>query len=115
MQKSLIAVAVGGALAVIGAAPALAQNATVNVYGTFYGQYGSISNGRAPVTGDQFKRYDHFQNPGSEIGFRGEDRVSTRPSTKFRHRFQWGITLYAHLGAWSHNLRICCGSFGRVA
>lgn len=84
MQKSLIAVAVGGALAVISAAPALAQNATVNVYGTFYGQYGSISNGRAPVTGDQFKRYDHFQNPGSEIGFRGEEKLGGGLSAWFQ-------------------------------
>lgn len=84
MQKSLIAVAVGGALAVIGAAPALAQNATVSVYGTFYGQYGSINNGKQTATGDSFQRYDHFQNPGSEIGFRGEEKLGGGLSAWFQ-------------------------------
>jgi len=84
MQKSLIAVAVGGALAVIGAAPALAQNATVNVFGTFYGEYSSISNGRQPATGDPFQRYDHYQNPGSEIGFRGEEKLGGGLSAWFQ-------------------------------
>ncbi len=84
MQKSLIAVAVGGALAVIGAAPALAQNATVNVYGTFYGQYGSISNGAKTGTNEPFQRYDHFQNPGSEIGFRGEEKLGGGLSAWFQ-------------------------------
>lgn len=84
MQKSLIAVAVGGALAVIGAAPALAQNATVNVYGTFYGEFASISNGAKTGTNDQFQRYDHFQNPGSEIGFRGEEKLGGGLSAWFQ-------------------------------
>ena len=87
MQKKLIAVAVGGALTAFGAAPALAQNATVNVYGTFYGEYATISNGgKAATSPDQgaFKRYDHFQNPGSEIGFRGEEKLGGGLSAWFQ-------------------------------
>ena len=84
MQKKLIAVAVGGALAAIGAAPALAQNATVNVYGTFYGQYGWINNGAKTGTGESYQTYDHFQNPGSEIGFRGEEKLGGGMSAWFQ-------------------------------
>lgn len=83
MQKKLIAVAVGGALAAIGAAPALAQNATVNVYGTFYGEFARIDNGRN-AAGDSYQSYDHFQNPGSEIGFRGEEKLGGGLSAWFQ-------------------------------
>jgi predicted porin len=82
MQKKLIAVAVGGALTAIGA-PALAQNATVNVYGTFYGEYSRINNGRNPA-GQDYQTYDHFQNPGSEIGFRGEEKLGGGMSAWFQ-------------------------------
>jgi predicted porin len=82
MQKKLIAVAVGGALAAIGA-PALAQNATVNVFGTFYGEYARINNGRPNGTQD-YQTYDHFQNPGSEIGFRGEEKLGGGLSAWFQ-------------------------------
>ncbi len=84
MQKKLIAVAVGGALAAIGAAPALAQNATVNVYGTFYGEYSRLNNGAQTGTGSQYQTYDHFQNPGSEIGFRGEEKLGGGLSAWFQ-------------------------------
>jgi len=88
MQKKLIAVAVGGALGAIGAS-AQAQNATVQVFGTFYGEYASIDNGAksapgvAPFT-DGYQRYDHFQNPGSEIGFRGEEKLGGGMSAWFQ-------------------------------
>ena len=85
MQKKLLAVAVGGAFAAFGAAPALAQNATVNVYGTLYGEYDFISNGaKSGSQADSYKRYDHFQNPGSEIGFRGEEKLGGGMSAWFQ-------------------------------
>jgi predicted porin len=85
MNKKLIAVAVGGALTAFGAAPALAQNATVNVYGTFYGEMDFISNGaKSGSQADSYKRYDHFQNPGSEIGFRGEEKLGGGMSAWFQ-------------------------------
>jgi predicted porin len=84
MQKKLIAVAVGSALSAIGAAPALAQNATVNVYGTLYAEYASIDNGAQAGTGASYQRYDHFQNPGSEIGFRGEEKLGGGMSAWFQ-------------------------------
>jgi len=83
MQKKLIAVAVGSALAAIGASPALAQNATVSVFGTFYGEYASINNG-AKSAAEPYQRYDHFQNPGSEIGFRGEEKLGGSLSAWFQ-------------------------------
>jgi len=84
MQKKLIAVAVGGALASISAAPALAQNATVNVFGTFYGEYGWINNATKTTTAEPYQSYDHFQNPGSEIGFRGEEKLAGSLSAWFQ-------------------------------
>jgi len=84
MQKKLIAVAVGSALAAIGAAPALAQNATVNVFGTLYAEYASINNGNKAVTGDPYQRYDHFQNPGSQLGIRGEEKLGGGLSAWFQ-------------------------------
>src|SRR5436190_2695435 len=83
MQKKLIAVAVGSALTAIGAAPALAQNATVNVFGTLYAEYASINNGAKSAT-EPYQRYDHFQNPGSEIGFRGEEKLGGGMSAWFQ-------------------------------
>jgi predicted porin len=85
MQKKLIAVAVGGALASISAAPALAQNATVNVYGTMYAEYAWINNGAVPGNPQQpYQSYDHFQNPGSELGFRGEEKLGGGLSVWFQ-------------------------------
>jgi predicted porin len=83
MQKNLLAVAVGGALAAISAAPALAQNATINVFGTFYGEFASIKNGAKSAT-EPYQRYDHFQNPGSELGFRGEEKLGGGLSAWFQ-------------------------------
>ena len=83
MQKSLLAVAVGSALAAISASPVLAQNATVNVYGAVYGEYSSIRNGAKSAT-EPFQRYDHFQAPGSEIGFRGEEKLGSGLSAWFQ-------------------------------
>ena len=77
MQKKLIAVAVAGALGA--PAVALAQNATVNMYGVFYFEYGSVDQGRTQGTatniptpavinpGNELVRTDIFQNPGSAM------------------------------------------------
>ncbi len=83
MQKKLIAVAVGSALSAFGAVPALAQNATVNIYGTFYGEYSRINNGAASAT-EPYQNYDHFQNPGSRIGLRGEEKLGGGLSVWFQ-------------------------------
>jgi len=85
MQKKLIAVAVGSALGAIGAAPALAQNATVSIYGTLYGEYSRINNGaKTAAATDQYQSYDHWQNPGSELGIRGEEKLGGGLSAWFQ-------------------------------
>jgi predicted porin len=84
MQKNLLAVAVGGALVAMGAPTvAVAQTATVSIYGTFYGEYSRINNGNANAT-TGYRTYDHFQNPGSEIGFRGEEKLGGNMSAWFQ-------------------------------
>jgi len=84
MQKKQLVVAISGALATISAAPALAQNATVNVYGTFYGEYAWIQNGQKSPGFERYSPYDHFQNPGSELGFRGEEKLGGGMSVWFQ-------------------------------
>ncbi len=83
MQKKLIAVAVGGAIAAIGAAPALAQYATVNIYGTLYSEFSRIDNGPKSAT-EPYQSYDTVQAPGSRIGFRGEEKLGGGMSAWFQ-------------------------------
>ena len=92
MQKKLIAVAVAGALGA--PAVALAQNATVNMYGTMYFEYSSVDQGRTQGTttnipagtnpGNEIVRTDLLQNPGSNIGFRGEEKLGSGLSAWFQ-------------------------------
>jgi predicted porin len=76
MQKKLMAVAVAG---VLGApAVALAQTSTVQIYGTLYVEYSRIDQGgpRQDV--------DIFQSPGSNIGFKGEEKLGGGLSAWFQ-------------------------------
>ena len=72
MQKKLLAVAVAGALAA--PAFALAQNATVSVYGRLYAEYSKVNQGNNAAAA-ALVDVDHLQNPGSSIGFRGEEKL----------------------------------------
>jgi predicted porin len=72
MQKKLLAVAVAGALGA--PALALAQNATVNIYGRFYAEYSKVFQGNS----------NNLQNPGSAIGFRGEEKLGGGMSAWFQ-------------------------------
>ncbi|HTD91480.1 MAG TPA: porin, partial [Burkholderiales bacterium] len=83
MQKKLLAAAVSGALGTMVAPVALAQNATVNVYGSLYAEYAQISHGMRNPT-DIYQNYDHWQNPGSAIGFRGEEKLGGGMSAWFQ-------------------------------
>ncbi len=76
MQKKLLAVAVAGALGA--PAFALAQNATVNVYGRIYLEYGKVNQGSGLVD------VDLMQTPGSNIGFRGEEKLGGNMSAWFQ-------------------------------
>ncbi len=91
MQKKLLAAAVAGALGI--PAVALAQNATVNVYGRIYMEYGFTNTGTAwdrtntaagvPVQVNRINP-DALQAPGSEIGFRGEEKLGGGLSAWFQ-------------------------------
>jgi predicted porin len=88
MQKKLLAVAVAGALGVPAAAMAAS---TVQVYGRFYVEYGvSVDQGRqsnvvpvAPASNDR-NSVDMLQAPGSNIGFKGEEKLGGGLSAWFQ-------------------------------
>jgi len=81
MQKKLLAVAVASALG----APLVAQaqdgpgSSTVQVFGTMYVEYtlpGITKQGRSTAAGNpELTKADFLQTPGSEIGFKGEERL----------------------------------------
>ena len=83
MQKKLMAVAVAG---VLGApAVALAQSSTVQVFGTMYIEY-SIADqgGNAAVPSLERTTADYIQTPGSEVGFKGEEKLGGGLSAWFQ-------------------------------
>lgn len=86
MQKKLIAVAVAGALGA--PAVAMAQNATVNIYGTLYAEYGYVFQGNRNINNNgvnsQLVDGDFLQTPGSALGFRGEEKLGGGLSAWFQ-------------------------------
>jgi len=83
MQKKLIAIAVAGAMGA--PAVALAQNATVNIYGRFYAEYGKVyQQDQNGAPGQGLVDVDFLQNPGSNIGFRGEEKLGGSLSAWFQ-------------------------------
>jgi predicted porin len=87
MQKKLMAVAVAG---VLGApAVALAQTSTVQVFGTMYVEYSYADQGQYPLAGfpggfAERSNADFIQTPGSEIGFKGEEKLGGGLSAWFQ-------------------------------
>ena len=81
MQKKLLAVAVAGAFA----APAIAQaqTSTVQVFGNLYYEYAWIDQGKATATTDRVN-VDMMQTPGSQIGFKGEEKLGGGLSAWFQ-------------------------------
>jgi predicted porin len=79
MQKKLLAIAVAGAFA---PAIAQAQASTVQVYGNLYYEYAWINQGHFP-NGDHVN-VDQMQTPGSEIGFKGEEKLGGGLSAWFQ-------------------------------
>jgi len=78
MQKKLLAVAVTGALAAMGSTLVQAQqNSSVQIYGTVYGEYASISR-------SGYQKTDILQNPGSELGIKGEEKIGGGMSVWFQ-------------------------------
>jgi len=89
MQKKLMAVALASAFG----APALglAQTSTVQVFGTLYTEYSfGVDQGRsrsgagAGVGGPDLSNTDFLQTPGSEIGFKGEEKLGGGLSAWFQ-------------------------------
>lgn len=91
MQKKLLAVAMAGALGA--PAVALAQSSTVQVFGTLYIEYTVRADqadanvgGAGPTAAGRTSRTnaDFLQNPGSEIGFKGEEKLGGGLSAWFQ-------------------------------
>jgi predicted porin len=81
MQKKLMAVAVAG---VLGApALALAQTSTVQIYGTLYVEYAYIDQGNSGPAGRR-QNVDILQTPGSNVGFKGEEKLGGGLSAWFQ-------------------------------
>ncbi|MDB5901469.1 MAG: hypothetical protein JWM26_347 [Betaproteobacteria bacterium] len=84
MQKKLLAVAL---TSVFGApAVALAQSSTVQVFGTLYVEY-TVHANQPDVTGlpgSARSNADFIQTPGSEIGFKGEEKLGGGLSAWFQ-------------------------------
>lgn len=80
MQKKVIALAVAGALA---APAAVMAQSTVQVYGNLYGEYSFINQGTA-TNGTDRANPDVLQTPGSEIGFKGEEKLGGGLSAWFQ-------------------------------
>jgi len=79
MQKKLIAAAIASAFAapVVASAADGAGSSTVQVFGTIYVEYSLADQGRNAGVAPQPDRTkaDFLQTPGSEIGFKGEERL----------------------------------------
>lgn len=80
MNKKLMAVAVAGALA----APAAMAQSTVNVFGNMYVEYSFWSSGANNTNTTNPANADVLQTPGSEIGFRGEEKLGGGMSAWFQ-------------------------------
>lgn len=80
MNKKLMAVAVAGALA----APAAMAQSTVNVFGSIYVEYSFWSSGANTANTTNPANADVLQAPGSEIGFRGEEKLGGGMSAWFQ-------------------------------
>ena len=80
MQKKLMAVAIAG---VLGApAAALAQSSTVQIYGTMYVEYSYVDQGTG-INGPR-QNVDILQTPGSNVGFKGEEKLGGGLSAWFQ-------------------------------
>jgi predicted porin len=114
MQKKLLAVAVAGALGA--PAAALAQSSTVQIYGTMYMEYGLADQGTAGTAdGGELQRIDIMQTPGSNIGFKGEEKLGGGLSAWFQCESTADIRGVGQEGWCSRNSALGLkGGFGNV-
>jgi len=81
MNKKLMAVAVAGALA---APAAVMAQSTVQMYGSVYMEYSFVNQGRSANGLSDAANVDFLQAPGSNIGFRGEEKLGGGMSAWFQ-------------------------------
>jgi len=119
MQKKVLALAVAGALGA--PAVAMAQTSTVQIFGTAYIEYAYISdNGNfgppnaAGVVSER-NHVDILQSPGSEIGFKGEEKLGGGLSAWFQCSSTADIRGQSPEGFCSRNSALGMkGGFGNV-
>ena len=80
MQKKLIAAAVAGALV----APAAMAQSSVQVFGNMYVEYSFWKSGANTANTTNPANADVLQAPGSEVGFRGEEKLGGGMSAWFQ-------------------------------
>ncbi len=114
MQKKLLAVAVAGALGAPGLV--LAQTSTVQIFGTVYVEYSYIDQGKAGVAPlNDRNRVDMLQSPGSQIGFKGEEKLGGGLSAWFQCTSTADIRGQSPEGFCSRNSALGLkGGFGNV-
>jgi predicted porin len=119
MQKKLMAVAIAGALGT--PALALAQTSTVQIFGTVYVEYTvRADQGDYPAAGvpggfAEREKADFLQTPGSEIGFKGEEKLGGGLSAWFQCASTADPRGITHDGWCSRNSALGLkGGFGNV-
>jgi predicted porin len=114
MQKKLLALAVAGALGV--PVVATAQTSTVQIFGTAYIEYSWAKQGvfgTAPL--NKRNNVDILQSPGSEIGFKGEEKLGGGLSAWFQCSSTADIRGQSPEGFCSRNSALGLkGGFGNV-
>src|SRR5688572_5381447 len=81
MQRKLLAIAVGSAL---GVPTAVLAQSTVQVFGTMYIEYTMRAEQGDALAGGDLSKADFIQTPGSEIGFKGEEKLGGGLSAWFQ-------------------------------
>ena len=82
MKKRILAVALAGAFGT--PAVAIAQSSTVQVFGTMYVEYTVRADQGDAAPGVSRTNADFIQTPGSEIGFKGEEKLGGGLSAWFQ-------------------------------
>jgi major outer membrane protein P.IB len=83
MNRDRISIAVCSALGMAAVPAAHAQNVTVNVYGRLYAEYAHYSHVNESAT-EQYQNVGYLGNPGSRIGFRGQEKLGGGLSAWFQ-------------------------------
>ena len=112
MQKKIIATAVASVFA---APLAVHAASTVQLYGTVYAEYSSVSAGEGSTSTNKPVGADILQTPGSSIGFKGEEKLGGGMSAWFQCESTAEIGGVGQNGFCSRNSAVGLkGGFGNV-